>query len=309
MPVIRVEASGASGTRLDQFLARAIDSLSRSRLQALIDDGHVVVDGAIATSSSARLKGTEQIDVTVPEPVAAEPVAQDLPLSVLHQDKDLLVLDKAAGMVVHPGAGHSTGTLVNALLHHVTDLQGIGGTLRPGLVHRLDKDTSGVLVVAKHDVALRALQASFKSREVTKCYLAWVVGQPPDEGTFETLHGRHPKHRVRFSGRVKEGKVAITHYDVVKRYAIASKLEVRIETGRTHQIRVHLSEAGFPLLGDELYGTRQSLHPEIIGRQALHAWQLTFPHPRTGKVMHFEAPIPADLKTAEKRLAATATRS
>jgi 23S rRNA pseudouridine1911/1915/1917 synthase len=264
----------------------------------------VLVDGVRATAASFRLKGAELIDVELPPLEPSEPEAEDLPVSVLHQDADLLVLDKAAGMVVHPGAGHASGTLVNALLHHISDLQGVGGVLRPGLVHRLDKDTSGVLVVAKNDAALHALQASFKSRQVEKVYLALVAGQPPDAGTFETLHGRHPRHRTRFTGKVKAGKVAVTHFAVARRYALGCRLEVRIETGRTHQIRVHLAEAGFPIVGDALYGTKGSLHPELIGRQALHAWKLSFPHPRTGKVLRFQAPVPADFKLAEKRLAA-----
>ena len=309
MAVLRVAATGARGVRLDQFLARQWTAFSRSRLQALIDEGHVRLDGAPAAAASFRLKGTEQIELEEPAPIASEPEAEDLPLEVLYQDRDLLVLDKAAGMVVHPGAGHASGTLVNALLHHVTDLQGVGGALRPGLVHRLDKDTSGVLVVAKNDQALRALQGAFKSRSVEKRYLALVAGQPPDSGTIETLHGRHPKHRQRFTGKVKVGRPAITHYQVTRRYLQGARVEVRLETGRTHQIRVHLSELGFPILGDELYGTKASLHPELIGRQALHAWKLSFPHPRTGKAMHFEAPIPADLKRAEKAMAATTARS
>ncbi len=298
----RVEAAAGKGSRLDQYLAQVIPELSRSRVRALIDEGFVTLDGQ-QTRASHRLAGTEVIDVEVPQPVAIEPVAEDLPLTVLHQDRDLLVLDKAAGMVVHPGAGHHDGTLVNALLHHVKDLQGVGGALRPGLVHRLDKDTSGVLVVAKNDAALTALQAAFKSREVSKQYVALVAGQPPDAGTFSTTHSRHPTQRRRFTGRAKVGKSAITHFETAKRYATGARVHVTLETGRTHQIRMHFAEAGFPLFGDELYGTRASSRPDLIARQALHAWKLAFPHPRTGEVLRFTAPLPADLRAAEKRLA------
>jgi 23S rRNA pseudouridine1911/1915/1917 synthase len=298
---LRLEATDGRGQRLDQFLARAVPTLSRSRLQALIAEGSITVDGA-PCRPSLRLQGSEVIDVSVPPPTPIEPQAEDLPITVLHQDRDLLVIDKAPGMVVHPGAGHHEGTLINALLHHVKDLQGVGGALRPGLVHRLDKDTSGVLVVAKNDAALQALQAAFKSREVTKTYVALVAGHPPDEGTFRTTHARHPTQRMRFTGRGHTGKPAVTHFRTTKRWSSAARVEVTLETGRTHQIRMHFAEAGFPLLGDELYGTRASTRPDLITRQALHAWKLEFLHPRTGKRVHFEAPLPKDLRDAERRL-------
>lgn len=291
------------GVRLDALLAARLTGLSRSRVQALIEAGQVLVDGQ-PSRAAARLKGAELIVVEVPAPEPAEPAPEDLPLAVLYQDADLLVLDKAAGMVVHPAAGHRGGTLVNALLHHVVDLQGVGGALRPGLVHRLDKDTSGLLVIAKHDRSLVALQAAFKARAVDKVYLALVHGQPPDSGTFRTLHGRHPTQRLKFTTRVKRGREAVTHYQVTRRFARAARVEVHLETGRTHQIRVHFAEAGFPLLSDPLYGTRASRRPEIIGRQALHAWKLGFPHPATGKRLSFTAPPPDDFQAAERALAA-----
>ncbi|GMU59956.1 MAG: putative RNA pseudouridine synthase [Myxococcaceae bacterium] len=291
------------GSRLDQFLGARLEGVSRSRAQALIDDGRVTVDGKPARAST-RLKGGEVVLVDVPAPAPVEPQPEDLPLSVLYQDGDLLVLDKAAGMVVHPAAGHRGGTLVNALLHHVTDLQGVGGALRPGLVHRLDKDTSGVLVIAKHDQALHALQAAFKAREVDKIYLALVHGQPADRGTFRTLHGRHPTQRLKFTTRVARGREAVTHWEVTRRFAKAARVQIRLETGRTHQIRVHFAEAGHPLLSDALYGTRASKRSEVISRQALHAWKLAFPHPRTGRRLSFTAPVPADFKAAEKALTA-----
>jgi 23S rRNA pseudouridine1911/1915/1917 synthase len=300
----RVEASPADrGTRLDQFLAARLEGFSRSRVQELIDEGLVTV-GDEAARASSRLKGDEVVLVELPAPTPAEPQAEDLPLSVLYEDGDLLVLDKPAGMVVHPAAGHRSGTLVNALLHHVADLKGVGGALRPGLVHRLDKDTSGVLVIAKHDQSLASLQAAFKARAVEKIYVALVHGHPPERGTFRTLYARHPSHRLKFTTRVTRGREAVTHFEVTRRFRTASRVEIRLETGRTHQIRVHFAEAGFPLLSDALYGTRASRRPELIARQALHAWRLCFPHPRTGERLGFTAPVPADIRAAEKVLAA-----
>ena len=298
----RLSADGAKGERVDQFLASRLVELSRARVQALIAEGAVRVDGQ-TVRPSRRLKGSEAIELVVPEPEAIEPQPEALPLALLYQDRDIVVLDKAAGMVVHPGAGHATGTLVNALLHHVADLQGVGGALRPGLVHRLDKDTSGVLVIAKNDHSLTTLQAAFKSREVEKTYLALAYGQPPEEGRFDTLHGRHPTDRLKFTGRVKTGRRAVTSYRVTRRFALASLVEVSLETGRTHQIRVHFAEAGFPLLGDQVYGTAASRRVTVIDRQALHARRLAFAHPRTGKPLTFEAPVPADFLEAERRLA------
>ncbi|MGO8969176.1 MAG: RluA family pseudouridine synthase [Myxococcaceae bacterium] len=293
----------ARGRRLDQALVDAFPELSRARLQALIREGHVRVQGRRAKSGT-RMLGGEQVELALPPPRPARPEPENLPLSVLFQDRDLLVLDKAPGMVVHPAAGHWRGTLVNALLHHVEDLEGVGGFLRPGLVHRLDKDTSGCLVVAKNDAALRGLQASFKTREVEKTYLALVHGQPPQQGRFETPYGRHPRHRRRFTGRLAAGKRALSVYRVLERLHGAALVEVDLLTGRTHQVRVHLAEAGHPLLGDALYGGTRKGDARVkrvqaaLGRQALHAWRLAFPHPRTGARRAFEAPLPADLALA-----------
>ncbi|WP_257446792.1 RluA family pseudouridine synthase [Archangium lipolyticum] len=298
----------ARGERLDQFLSRAFTDLTRSRIQGLIEAGHAQVDGKPA-KASLRLKGGELLSLLVPAPVPAIPVAEELPVTVLHEDRDLVVVDKAAGMVVHPGAGHASGTLVNALLHRVKDLAGVGGELRPGIVHRLDKDTTGCLVVAKHEKALVALQKAFKTRAVEKTYLALVHGVPKAaEARIETLYGRHPVNRQRFTGKVKEGKPAITVYRVLESFEGAALVEVDLLTGRTHQIRAHLSEAGHPLLCDALYGAGRKAKgraveaQEVLGRQALHAWKLAFPHPRTGKVLHVEAPLPADFEAALKLL-------
>ena len=291
----------ARGQRLDRFLASADTGLSRARIQALIDAGLVTVAGAPA-HKALKLKGGEPIAWEVPEPVEAQLVAEDLPLEVIFQDKDLLVVNKAAGMVVHPGAGHSGGTLANAVLHAVKDLKGVGGALRPGLVHRLDKDTSGLLVIAKHDAALLALQAAFKARDVEKTYLALVAGTlKSPRGTFRTLYGRHPRARQKFSSKVKSGKPAVTHYERLEQFARAALVRVQLETGRTHQIRVHFSDAGHPLLADATYGGARA-GQGVIERQALHAFRLGFPHPRSGKHLTFEAAPPRDFALALKSL-------
>lgn len=293
----------ARGERLDQHLAKVFSDLTRARIKDLIDSGLVRVDAG-ASKPSRRLKGGELVELEVPpaRPVAA--VAQDLPLTVMYQDADVVVLDKPAGMVVHPAAGHAERTLVNALLHHIADLTGVGGELRPGIVHRLDKNTSGCMVVAKSSSALAALQQQFKSRSVKKTYLALVHGHPPPRASLETLFGRHPRHRKRFTSRVSEGKRAVTEFEVRERFDGASLLQVDIQTGRTHQIRVHLAESGHPILGDGLYGGSRrgtktaQLAQRELGRQALHAWKLRFQQPSTGAPLTFEAPIPPDFRRA-----------
>jgi 23S rRNA pseudouridine1911/1915/1917 synthase len=302
----RVPTVGA-GDRLDQHLSTAWADLSRARIKHLIEEGRVRVDGKPAKPAH-RLKGGERVEIEVPPLVPSTPQAQELPLEILYQDRDIAVIDKAPGMVVHPAAGNWQGTLVNALLFRLSDLAGIGGELRPGLVHRLDKGTSGCMVVAKNDFALTRLQAQFKSRAVTKLYLALVHGQPPDRARLETAYGRHPVHRKRFTARLKTGKSAVTEYQVRERFPDTALLEVRLHTGRTHQVRVHLSESGHPLLGDSTYGAGRRTTPvvrkiqEQLGRPALHAWKLQFEHPRTGQPIAFEAPIPKDLATAIESL-------
>jgi len=309
--------------RLDAALPRLWPDLSRARAQKLIEGGQVTVGGA-AGKGSRRLAGGERIEVTLPPPEPSGLVAQDLPLTVLHEDADLLVLDKAAGMVVHPARGTPAGTVVNALLHRLgpaaaSDRSGAPpapGGLRLGLVHRLDKDTSGCLVVAKREAALTTLQAAFQARQVEKTYLALCHGRPPDEGRLETLYGRHPADRTRYTTRVRSGRRAATGWRVRERFGDrAALLEVSLETGRTHQIRVHLSEAGWPLLADAVYGgaRREARLPpddpvrraaEAVGRQALHAWRLAFAHPRTGRRLSVEAPLPPDLEAALRLLRA-----
>ena len=267
----------------------------------------MLVDGQ-PVKAARKLRGGERVEVVLPPPEPSGLVAQDLPLAVLHEDADLLVLDKAAGMVVHPARGTPAGTVVNALLHRLGEA-GPGGE-RVGLVHRLDKDTSGCLVVAKREQALTVLQAAFKAREVEKTYLALCHGAPPDEGRLDTLYGRHPGDRTRYTTRVQSGRTASTAWRIQERFGDrAALLAVSLETGRTHQIRVHLAEAGWPLLADAVYGgaRREARLAEAdpvrraagaIGRQALHAWRLGFAHPRTGKRLSFEAPIPPDLEAA-----------
>jgi 23S rRNA pseudouridine1911/1915/1917 synthase len=302
----QVPALGA-GERLDHHLSAALADLSRARIKHLIEQGRVKVDGK-RTKPARRLKGGERVEIEIPPPVSAKPQAERLPLEILYQDQDIAVINKAAGMVVHPGAGNWQGTLVNALLFSLSDLSGIGGELRPGLVHRLDKGTSGCIVVAKNDFALASLQAQFKSGSVEKIYLALVHGQPPATGRFETAYGRHPVHRTRFTARVKSGRSALTEYQVRERLADAALVEVRLLTGRTHQVRVHFSEAGHPLVGDLTYGAgRRATGPirqiqQQLGRPALHAWRLRFPHPRTGQPACFEAPVPKDFQAAIEAL-------
>ncbi|MGC9394723.1 MAG: RluA family pseudouridine synthase [Anaerolineae bacterium] len=289
----------ADGGRLDNFIAQALPELSRTAVQRLIDAGTVTVNDMVSRASYKVRQG-DAVMVRVPpaQPVALSPEA--LPLDILYEDADILVVNKAAGMVVHPGAGHHSGTLVNALLAHCDDLQGIGGELRPGIVHRLDKDTSGVLVVAKNDHAIHALQRQFKQREVRKIYVALVIGNVEQaEGVIEAPIGRHRVHRKRMAV-VANGKPARTRWRVRGRYhddynRIYTLLTVRLLTGRTHQIRVHFLWLGYPLVGDAVYGPARS--PLPAPRQFLHARALTFLHPVTEEKMTFSAPLPDDLAT------------
>jgi 23S rRNA pseudouridine1911/1915/1917 synthase len=254
---LKVEGSEA-GVRLDAWIARKLPELSRARVQALMAADRVRLDGRPARPS-ARLRGGEEVTVELPDPVAATPAPEDVPLSVVYEDARLLVLDKPAGMTVHPGAGRLSGTLVNALLHHVRDLSGVGGVLRPGIVHRLDRGTSGLMVVAKDDETHRALSAQFASREVEKEYLAVVHGVPrARQGTIEAAIGRDPVQRKKMSVRAPRGRPARSAYTVVEALDGAALLRVRIHTGRTHQIRVHLASLGHPVAGDATYGGRRT---------------------------------------------------
>jgi 23S rRNA pseudouridine1911/1915/1917 synthase len=314
--VADVEADAATHTltagegRLDAFVASAVEGLSRAQVQRLIADGQVAVGGAVATKAGLKLRPGDVIVVTVPAATPLEVVAEDLPLAILFEDADLIVIDKPAGLVVHPAPGHPRGTLVNALLFHCRDLAGIGGVMRPGIVHRLDRDTTGVMVVTKNDRAHAALTAAFAAKSrgeahagVAREYLAIAAPAPPaGRGTLRTLYGRHPVNRKEFSSKVRAGKAAVTHWEVVEALPLGAVVRLRLETGRTHQIRVHAADHGWPLLGDQVYGHR--LRPPLdeigatLGRQALHAAKLTLVHPRTGETLVFEAPLPADLEAA-----------
>jgi 23S rRNA pseudouridine1911/1915/1917 synthase len=291
-------------TRLDQYLCREMNGESRAAIQRYVETGSVLVNGK-QVRPSLKLRGGEQIEVDIPPPLPAEPIAEAIPLEVLYEDSHIIVINKAAGMVVHPGAGNMNGTLVNALLSHCHDLAGIGGELRPGIVHRLDKGTSGILVAAKNDRAHQYLSEQFSVHSVKRIYQALIYGSPKeDTGKIEGIIGRHPTERLRLSGKAKNGKYAVTRWKVKERYRRVSLVELRLETGRTHQIRVHLTEAGFPLLGDPLYpdGGRCNNIPDTqlrgminrLGRQALHAHCLGFIHPESVEYMEFTTEPPED---------------
>lgn len=296
---------GEGDERLDHFVARLVGELTRSAAQRLIETGLVTVAGA-AAKPALKLRGGEHVVVIIPPPEPAEAEPEDIPLEILYEDSDLVVVNKPAGMVVHPGAGNPKGTLVNALLGHCHDLSGVGGELRPGIVHRIDKDTSGVLVIAKNDRAHLELARQFKVHSCKRVYLAFVYGSPKaDKGKIEGAIGRHPQDRKRMSGMAKRGKHAVTHWQVIGRYDGISFLRLRLETGRTHQIRVHLSEAGHPLVGDPLYGgagrvttISDTLLRSLVkglGRQALHAKTLGFVHPASGAYLEFDTELPEDM--------------
>lgn len=289
-----------AGARLDAFLAHHLPQFSRSHIQRLIREGAVQVQGAQPKPSLAVWEGlTASIAVAPPAPLDLQP--ETLPLSILHDDASVAVIDKPAGMVVHPAAGHRTGTVVHALLHHVGGLSGIGGRERPGIVHRLDRGTSGVMVIAKNDAAHRALAQQFHDREIDKEYLALVWGKVAAGVTMDQPVGRHPRVRQKMSTRAHRGRSAVTRIVEAEPVAGLTLIRVAIATGRTHQIRVHLAAAGHPVAGDGLYGgVRRRLPPRLapigrLERPFLHAARLRFVHPDTGRRMTFEAPLPRDL--------------
>ena len=293
------------GLRLDRALGELFPSESRSFLAKLITGGRVHVDGRPAAKASQRVETGQRLAIDVPDPAPSGVESQEIPLSVLHEDADVVVIDKPPGLVVHPAAGHPDHTLVNALLFHVKDLSGIGGELRPGIVHRLDKDTSGVMLIAKHDEAHRRLTANWNTDLVKKEYLAVVYGTPSgDRGTVEAPLGRDPRDRKRMAV-VAAGRRAVTDYEVAERLRSASLVRCRLRTGRTHQIRVHMKHLGHPIIGDPLYSGPQwrgipdrklQRVLERFPRQALHAARLTFAHPRTGDTLTVEAPVPQDMQ-------------
>ena len=287
--------------RLDLAILETHPDFSRSRVEGLVKAGFVTVNGAVASKAGMKVSETDEIVVEIPPPVPAVPEPEDIPLAIVYEDDDLVVVDKPPGMVVHPAPGHFTGTLVNALLHHCPSLSGIGGVARPGIVHRLDQDTSGLIVVAKTQRAMDSLARAFASHDkVEKTYLAVCHGRPRlDSGRIESMIGRHPVDRKRMAVVEKGGKLAVTNWRVAK-FMPETKLslvECRIETGRTHQIRVHMASLGCPVVGDAVYGRRaldKRLDP-VPARQMLHAWRLSLAHPADGRRMDFESPPPADL--------------
>jgi 23S rRNA pseudouridine1911/1915/1917 synthase len=299
----------AAGLRTDRFLADAIRVISRSRVKSLMQDGFVLRDGQPARNPAEPVRPGSQYRLQRPAPVSATPQPQAIPFTILFEDSDLIVLDKPAGLVVHPAPGNEDGTLVNALLAHCGDtLPGIGGEKRPGIVHRLDKDTSGVMVAAKTEFALGALSAAFAARDLDRVYAALVWGNPnPATGEIEGAIGRDPRERKRMAIVRSGGKLALTRYRTIQVWPpIASLLHCTLATGRTHQIRVHLASIGHPLVGDPVYLRRvpaaartapQAVRQALLDfpRQALHAARLGFDHPRTGQRLQFETPIPADM--------------
>ena len=309
-----------SGERLDKALAQLITEegfdLSRSRIKALIQQEQVSIDEEVISSPSIRLKAGQEIEIVIPPAESYAVQAENIPLDVVYEDEHLLVINKQAGMVVHPGAGNWTGTLVHALLHHCGDsLSGIGGVMRPGIVHRLDKDTSGLMIVAKHDKAHKYLSAQLADRSLTRQYVALVIGVPvPMRGRIDFPLGRHPRDRVRIAIRLTSGKEAVTHYELLESYQDALSLVMcKLETGRTHQIRVHMEAIGHSLIGDPLYsiqptklasvlrkaGFDETVHEKLANfpRQALHAKSIAFIHPESEEEMHFDSELPDDFQT------------
>jgi len=303
-----------AGRRFDLYLSDALKDCSRSRAAELIRSGLFTIDG-LWKKPGYRLQAGDQVAGSLPAPVPTLYLPEAIPLDILFEDAHIIVLNKPPGMVVHPAPGHATGTLVNALLHHCSDLSGIGGELRPGIVHRLDKDTSGTLVVAKNEPALNHLAAQFKNRTIGKTYLALVRGEVRENsGEISLPIGRHQVHRKKMSVQSRRARTAHTEWKVRERYADVTLLEVTLKTGRTHQIRVHCSAIGHPILGDTVYGGRRQRSGVVLDnrgnavsipeRQLLHAWRLNIVHPATGDEMMFESQVPGDMAEVIKRLKA-----
>ena len=285
------------GKRIDSFLNEVIEDATRSYIQKIIDGGYVEITGKKNTKSGNKLKGTETIVVNLPEDETLDLIPEDIPLEIIYEDSDIVIINKAPNMVVHPAHGNYNGTLVNALLYHIKDLSTINGVIRPGIVHRLDKDTSGVIVVAKHDEAHTTLSDMFKEKTLEKTYVCIAKGIFKDKsGRIETLIGRDPRDRKKMAVVTENGKIAISNYEVLDESKNYSLVKVRIETGRTHQIRVHMKSLNHPILGDATYGNST----DGIDRQMLHAYRLKFTHPISKKEMVVTAPIPEDFKRATK---------
>ena len=291
-PILLRASEESKNQRLDAFLASSLDGLTRSQATRLIESGEVAVNGR-AVSKSYKLAGGEDIAVTLPEPEPVEAVPQDIPLDVVYEDADVIVVNKPSGMVVHPAPGHPDGTLVNALLHHCAGtLSGIGGALRPGIVHRIDRDTSGLIIAAKNDAAHQYLSAQLADHTLARTYECIVVGKlREDRGTVDAPIARHPTDRKRMAV-VAGGREAVTHWEVIARYPGYTHVRCRLETGRTHQIRVHMAYIGHPILGDTVYGAKKEV-PGLTG-QCLHAVGLRFLHPRTHEVVELSCPLPEE---------------
>lgn len=289
-----IVAEGNARERIDKYVTEALeDEISRSQVQLWIGSGHVVVNGS-PIKANYKLNEGDKVTVTVPEPEVTDLIAQDIPIEVAYEDSDVIVVNKARGMVVHPAVGHPSGTLVNALMYHCKDLSGINGEIRPGIVHRIDKDTSGLIMAAKNDASHASLSAQLKEHSVTRRYIAVVHGNlSHDKGTVDAPIGRDPHDRKLYTVTEKNSKRSVTHFTVLERFGDCTLLELQLETGRTHQIRVHMKFIGHPLVGDPVYGRSKGT---TMNGQALHAAVLGFVHPSTGEYKEFSAPIPADME-------------
>ena len=305
------EETGA--VRIDKAISDLDATLSRARVKALIEAGEVTLNGEVCTNASKKLKPGDEVEIDIPPPIAAHPKSEKIPLDVIYEDDDLLVINKQAGLIVHPGAGNPSGTLVNALLHHCGDtLSGINGVLRPGIVHRLDKDTTGLMIVAKNDAAHKGLAAQLEDRSLSRIYKALVFKSPiPHKGTINQPIGRHAVSRREMTVTKRNSREAITHYEVIEAFGPCALVSCKLESGRTHQIRVHMAWMKHPVIGDPVYGPQPNAvvsafrkaeyddkdieKIQAFPRQALHAGFLSFIHPGTDEVMSFEAPLPSDL--------------
>ncbi|MDD4715528.1 MAG: RluA family pseudouridine synthase [Oscillospiraceae bacterium] len=290
-----------NGERIDRFLSRSADGLTRAAAQRLLEDGRVLLNGR-PLKKNYRVSAGEEIFVSLPVPAPAGAAPQDIPLDVIYEDEDVIAVNKPRGMVVHPAPGHLDGTLVNALLYHCKDsLSGVGGTLRPGIVHRIDKETSGLILAAKNDRAHLSLAAQLKDHSLARVYEAVVRGNlREDTGVIDAPIGRHPVHRKKMAVTPSHSRPAVTHYEVITRYEGCTHVRCRLETGRTHQIRVHMAYIGHPILGDVVYGDKRPV-PGLSG-QCLHARELQFLHPRTGRPIHLSCPLPEDFEKVLTKL-------